>query len=146
MKLSTGKYDDIIDLPHHVSPTRQPMGRVERAAQFSPFAALTGYEDAIQETGRITDQRVELGEDKKSILDEKLQLLQSLLHEQQQQLPAVEITYFVEDERKSGGSYAKIVGAVKKIDSITHKIILADKTEIPLDDVLELTPFCDRDL
>ena len=106
------KYDDIIGLPHHVSATRPRMSMIDRAAQFSPFQALTGYGAAIQETGRLTDRKIELSEDERIVLDMKQQILLDNIRE----CPDVSITYFIPDERKAGGSYVTVTGNVKKID------------------------------
>ena len=105
-------YNDIINLPHHVSATRPQMSMMDRAAQFSPFAALTGYDAAIKETGRLTDEKIELGEEELSILNMKFQLLMDSLDEE----PEVHITYFKPDDRKAGGAYLTASGTVKKID------------------------------
>ena len=99
-----GKYDDIINLPHHVSITRPHMPMRDRAAQFMPFRALTGYEDAVRETARLTEERVELTEEERSVLDGKLQKLVDALPGH----PAVTLTYFQPDKRKAGGAYVKI--------------------------------------
>ena len=98
---SNQQYNDIIDLPHHISTTRPRMSMLDRAAQFSPFAALTGYDAAIKETGRLTGQRIELTEECRAVLDRKQQVLLENLAEH----PEVSVTYFVPDERKSGGAY-----------------------------------------
>ena len=116
------RYDDIIDLPHHVSLSRPHMERSDRAAQFSPFAALTGYESAVKETARLTDQRVELDENEREALDKKLAVLAARLGEQ----PEITVTYFVADERKEGGSYVTARGRVKKIQSYEGMLILED--------------------
>ncbi|MCQ4862743.1 hypothetical protein [Pseudoflavonifractor phocaeensis] len=129
----TGKYDDIIHLPHHVSATRPRMPMLDRAAQFSPFAALTGYEAAMRETARLTDQRVELDESAKVELDRKLRLLLSLPGQ-----PEVSITYFRPDERKEGGAYETATGRIKKYDESSHTIVLADRTRICIEDVFDL--------
>ena len=102
------RYDEIINLPHHVSPTRPQMPMSDRAAQFAPFAALTGYDAAIKETGRLTDERVELDKEALTALDMKYQLLMDALNE----APKVTITYFQPDERKAGGKYITATGAV----------------------------------
>lgn len=128
------QYDDIIDLPHHVSATRPRMSMIDRAAQFSPFAALTGYDAAIKETGRLTDQRIELSEDSRAALDRKQQLLVECLADQ----PEVSVTYFIPDERKSGGAYVTVTGIVKKVDDYQRLLLLTEGTKIPLDDILEL--------
>ena len=129
-----GKYDEIIGLPHHVSKTRPQMPMSDRAAQFAPFAALTGYDSAIKETGRLTDERIELDVEALSALDMKYQLLMEALDE----APEVTITYFQPDERKAGGKYVSAVGAVKKIDDFERRITMRDGTRIPTDDVLSI--------
>ena len=128
------KYREIIDLPHHVSKTRPQMPMSDRAAQFAPFAALTGYDSAIKETGRLTGERVELDVEALSALDMKYQLLMEALDE----APEVTITYFQPDERKAGGKYVSAVGAVKKIDDFERRITMRDGTRIPMDDVLSI--------
>mgnify|MGYP000851678911 CR=1 FL=1 len=130
----TKSYDDIIEFPHHVSDSRPQMSRIDRAAQFSPFAALTGYETAVRETARLTDARKELDENVRAILDDKLQIIQEHLTEQ----PELTITYFKPDERKSGGSYIDITGCVKKIDFFEYKVIMQDGMEISVEDIFEI--------
>ncbi|MBZ2175599.1 hypothetical protein K8M07_10165 [Schnuerera sp. xch1] len=118
----TGKYDDIINLPRHVSEKRNPMPIIDRAAQFSPFAALTGYDTAIKETARVTEDRIELDVYMKEALNNKLQILIDQLHE----YPQVKIIYFQPDEKKDGGSYVTASGTVKKIDEyqeVTEKVL-----------------------
>ena len=129
-----GKYDEIMGLPHHVSKTRPQMPMSDRAAQFAPFAALTGYDAAINETGRLTDERIELDVEALSALDMKYQLLMEALDE----APEVTITYFQPDERKAGGKYVSAVGTVKKIDDFERRITMRDGTRIPMDDVLSI--------
>ena len=129
-----GKYDEIMGLPHHVSKTRPQMPMSDRAAQFAPFAALTGYDAAIKETGRLTDKRIELDVEALSALDMKYQLLMEALDE----APEVTITYFRPDERKAGGKYVSAVGAVKKIDDFERRITMQDGAKIPMDDVLSI--------
>ena len=129
-----GKYDKIMGLPHHVSKTRPQIPMSDRAAQFAPFAALTGYDAAIKETGRLTDERIELDVEALSALDMKYQLLMEALDE----APEVTITYFQPDERKAGGKYVSAVGAVKKIDDFERRITMRDGTRIPTDDVLSI--------
>ena len=128
------KYDEIMGLPHHVSKTRPQMPMSDRAAQFAPFAALTGYDAAIKETGRLTDERIELDVEALSALDMKYQLLMETLDE----APEVTITYFQPDERKAGGKYVSAVGAVKKIDDFERRITMQDGAKIPMDDVLSI--------
>ena len=129
-----GKYDEIMGLPHHVSKTRPQMPMSDRAAQFAPFAALTGYDSAIKETGRLTDERIELDEGALTALNMRYQLLMDALDEE----PEVEMTYFKPDERKAGGKYVSAVGAVKKIDDFERRITMRDGTRIPTDDVLSI--------
>ena len=129
-----GKYDKIMELPHHVSKTRPQMPMSDRAAQFAPFAALTGYDAAIKETRRLTDERIELDVEALSALDMKYQLLMEALDE----APEVTITYFQPDERKAGGKYVSAVGAVKKIDDFERRITMQDGAKIPMDDVLSI--------
>ena len=121
-------------LPHHVSKTRPQMPMSDRAAQFAPFAALTGYDAAIKETGRLTVERIELDVEALSALDMKYQLLMEALDE----APEVIITYFRPDERKAGGKYVSAVGAVKKIDDFERRITMQDGAKIPMDDVLSI--------
>lgn len=130
------KYDDIIDLPHHVSETHPRMSLYDRAAQFSPFAALTGHEAAIRETARLTDRRLELDEDSRRILDEKLQLIQRWRREGKSIV--LSVTYFQPDERKSGGSYVTVKGKVKKIKEYEKKLILEDDREISIENIIEI--------
>ncbi len=125
----THKYDDIIHLPHHVSSKHPRMSLMNRAAQFSPFAALTGHSAAIQETARLTDAFIELNEDQKEQLDEQLQKLRGELSRN----PEAEITYFQPDQRKSGGTYVTVRGTVKKIDEYRRRILLMDGTMIPME-------------
>ena len=128
------EYREIIDLPHHVSPTRPQMPMSDRAAQFAPFAALTGYDSAIKETGRLTDERIELDEEALTALNMRYQFLMDALNEE----PKVEITYFKPDERKAGGEYVSVIGAVKKVDDFERLITMQDGTKIPMDDVLSI--------
>lgn len=127
-------YDDIIDLPHHVSKTHPHMPVSDRAAQFAPFAALTGYDDAIRETARLTDEKIELDEECKAVLNAKLLLLQEHLKEQ----PAAAITYFRPDEKKAGGAYVTVSGNIKKIDTYERVIVLDNGTKVPMDDIVEM--------
>ena len=127
-------YEDIINLPHHVSKTRPQMPMSDRAAQFAPFAALTGYESAIKETGRLTDERIELDEEALTALDRKYQLLMDAFDD----APEVTITYFQPDDRKAGGKYVSATGAVKKVDDFERRITMQDGTRILMDDVLSI--------
>jgi len=127
-------YDDIIDRPHHVSSTRPHMSTIDRAAQFSPFAALTGFGAAITETGRQTDARIELDEYEKAALNEKL----SRMLEQLDSQAEVTMTYFKPDEKKSGGTYVTVMGTVKKIDEHERVVVMENRTKIPIDDIVEI--------
>lgn len=130
----TGPYDDIIHLPRHVSTARPQMPAANRAAQFSPFAALTGYDAAIQETGRLTDTRIELDEDAKVALDLKLRMLAEACTEH----PAIAVLYFLPDEEKEGGAYVTAFGAAKKIDDYEGAIVLMSGKKISIDDILSI--------
>lgn len=135
------RYDDIIHLPHHVSKTRPQMSMMDRAAQFSPFAALTGYDAAIKETGRLTDEKIELGEETKAVLDRKQRYLSDMISVQ----PEITVTYFLPDERKSGGTYLSVTGKLKHIDEYERMMILTDGKKIPLDDIMDIESnlFCE---
>ena len=133
-KKPKGKYQDIINLPHHVSKTHPQMPLYDRAAQISPFAALTGYEDAIRETARLTDNWVQLSEDKKQELDEKLRQLIA----DRERTKSVTIIYFQPDDRKEGGSYVTVTGQIKKIDDCSQKIFLTDGTKIDLGRIVDI--------
>ena len=130
----TGAYDDIIDLPHHVSVTRPQMSRLDRAAQFAPFAALTGYGAAIKETARLTDEREELGEYELMELNAGIQMLMERIDEH----PQVEITYFKPDERKDGGAYLTVKSRAKRLNEYERFLLLEDGTEIPFDDIYKI--------
>lgn len=128
------KYDEIANLPHHVSETRPQMPMSDRAAQFAPFAVLTGYDSAIRETGRLTDERIELDEEALTALNLRYQLLMDALGKE----PEVEITFFKPDERKSGGEYVTVIGAVKNVDDFERLITMQDGMKIPMNDVLSI--------
>ena len=128
------KYSDIIDHPHHQSKTRPHMSMQQRAAQFMPFAALSGFDDAVKETFRITDQRVELDEDELALLNDKLQYL----YVTKSSHPQVSITYFVNDIAKEGGSYETITGTVKNIDSVFYAVVMDDGMIIPIKDIFAI--------
>lgn len=134
------RYDDIINLPHHVSTRHPQMSLIDRAAQFSPFAALTGHELAIRETERLTDEWVELDENRKELLDEKLQMLRESLSSGKggQNLPEIMFTYFQPDEKKSGGAYLTISGKVRKIEEYGHKVILEDGTALTIEHIVDI--------
>lgn len=125
----THKYDDIIHLPHPVSDRRAGMPMADRAAQFSSFAALTGFEDVIEETGRLTDCSTELTDSSKQQLNEKLVILSENIPVR----PLVRVTYFEPDSRKSGGSYVTVSARVKRVDEYEQALVLTDDRQIPLE-------------
>ena len=130
----TGLYDDILHLPHPTSKRHPRMPIADRAAQFSPFAALTGHGTAIEETARVTDRRIELDEDAKEQLDQTLQLLLERIDEQ----PEITVTWFSPDKKKAGGQYHTATGKLKRIDTQESRLILTDGTQIPLEDLLRI--------
>lgn len=134
MNYSEQKYGDILNMPHHVSATRPQMPMSDRAAQFSPFAALTGYDAAIKETGRLTDTKIELDDEELHSLNLKFQFLVEHLEDE----PEVAVTYFKADERKAGGAYLETTGIVKKLDDFERLITMQDGTKIPMDDILTI--------
>ncbi|MCH5180479.1 MAG: hypothetical protein J1F32_04655 [Erysipelotrichales bacterium] len=131
--INSKNYNDIIDLPHHESKTHKHMSINDRAAQFSPFAALVGYEDVIHETARKTENKIELSENQMAILNEKLLLLSECKIK-----PQIALTYFQKDKRKTGGKYITIEGIVKRFDSTNKAIIMQDGTTIKIDDVFDI--------
>ena len=128
------QYGDIIHLPHHVSKTRPQMSMEDRAAQFSPFAALTGYDAAILETGRLTEDKLELGEETQAILDRKQRYLAEIIDTK----PEITVTYFVPDEKKSGGAYSTVTGFLKRIDEYERQLVLTDGRRIQQDVVFDI--------
>lgn len=128
------KYKDIINLPHKQSTKRPHMSLLDRAAQFAPFAALTGYDDAVKETARLTDEKIEMSEENLNILNMKYQILVDRLDEEHE----VSFTYFVPDRAKSGGAYVTKQGVVKKVDNFERLITLCDGTRILMDDILTI--------
>lgn len=127
-------YDDIINLPRPVSKTHTQMPLIERAAQFSPFAALTGHSAAIEETARLTDLRIELDETMKHALNDKLQIIAERINEQLE----IQITYFQTDEKKAGGAYITAAGTMKKIDEYERVVVMRDGTAIPVDEIVSI--------
>lgn len=128
------RYDDIINLPHPTSAKHPRMSAIDRAAQFSPFAALTGYDAAVKETARLTDQRIELDEYAKAALDERLRIVQDNIREH----PEVTVTFFRPDERKAGGAYVDHTGYVKKVDTYQNCLVMTDGAEIPIYEIIDL--------
>ena len=127
-------YDDIINLPHYVSQNRQCMSMHDRAAQFSPFAALTGYDDAVEETARLTDERQELSEEKNDELDNRLKMIRERVAEK----PEIKVTFFVADEKKAGGAYETLQGTVRTVDEYSAELVFTDGVRIPLKDIVSV--------
>lgn len=127
-------YKDIINLSRPKSKIKNPMSLEERAAQFSPFAALTGHNEVIKEKARLTQEKIELDDMEKELLTLKLKIIESRLKENIE----CQFCYFVNDQKKQGGKYLSISGVVKQIDMISKIIILTDKTRIPMDDVIAI--------
>ena len=130
----TREYDDIIHLPHHVSTKRPHMAAINRAAQFSPFAALTGHDAAIKETARRTDERVELDEYMRETLNQKLQIIADQLKEH----PEITITYFQPDDKKDGGAYVTATGIAKKIDEYERLVVMTDGRAISIAEIISI--------
>ena len=131
----TQNYDDIIGLPHHVSDNHKKMPMSQRAAQFAPFAALSGYEDAIEEAARHTEARPVLSEDIKEIIEYKLRIISEYSEDE----ASADITYFVPDEKKDGGRYESASGKVKKIDKEGGCVIMENKVKIPIQDIIDIS-------
>lgn len=130
----TSRYEKIMDLPHHVSKKHPQMPAEDRAAQFAPFAALTGYGEAVKETARFTEEKRTPDEESLEILDRTICSLRERIKDQ----PYISLTCFQADERKAGGAYVEIRGNLKKIDEYRRKLILTDGTEIFFDNILEI--------
>lgn len=127
-------YCDIINLPHHVSKNRPQMSMHDRAVQFAPFAALTGYDDAVKETARQTNQKIEVLDEQVAILNKKILLLNEKIKDN----PEITITYFIPDKKKEGGAYITIKGIVKKIDEYNKLITMQDDRKIKMDDIFDI--------
>ena len=126
-----GKYDDIINLPHHISDYHKPMSMINRAAQFAPFAALNGHDDAIEEAARTTESFKEISEEEKIYLSRKLKFAI-------ENNSLVNIKFFVEDQNKSGGSYKKVMGNIKKWDELDNVLLMSDGLTIPIPYIYEI--------
>ena len=134
MLKGSNKYDDIINLPHHVSKIHPCMSVYARSAQFAPFAALKGYDDEIKETGRFTNKKIVIDEEQKFNLNIKLNIIKrNILNN-----PKIIFTYFIPDERKDGGKYVKVKSFVKKIDEYKKIIVLEDNTKINIYDIVNI--------
>lgn len=134
-KTDIHSYEDIVDAPRHTSNRHPVMPQVDRAAQFAPFAALSGHKEAIGETERLVDEKILLDENKKVLLDETLQEILRHIKEH----PDIQITYFKADERKTGGTYVTVTKAVRSIDEYHQMLIFMDHTKIKMDDIYEVT-------
>lgn len=128
------KYEKIIDQQHHISEWHQKLSKASYAAQFSPFAALTGYDGIVAETARLTEERVELGETDMAILSSKLQILNDRFKEQ----PEVTVTYFKPDDKKAGGAYLQKTAHIKRIDDVERLLHFTDGSNLPIDDITDL--------
>lgn len=130
-------YDDIIDHEHYVDPDFPRMSRLNRAAQFSPFAALTGYEDLIDEVARVTDKQIELDESTKEEIGRRIDVILNT-----ENAPEAEITYFIQDAKKLGGSYETVRGRIKRYDALSHVIRLDSGLTINIDDIMDVKAYC----
>lgn len=128
------RYRDIIDLPHHTSPKRQSMSLSDRAAQFAPFSALTGYDDVITETGRLTDCEIEQIDDMRELLDLKQRYLAEII----ESTPEITVIFFVDDRKKSGGAYRTVTGSLKRIEEQERYLLFTNGTKIPMDRILRI--------
>lgn len=128
------KYESIINLPRPISKKRKPMAMIDRAAQFSPFAALTGYDDTVKETARLTDTELERDEDLMAMLNDKI----NILSEWEYKYPEIVVEYFVPDEKKSGGAYRKKCGTFKRIDMSDKTVVFASGEKIPIENVYDI--------
>ena len=127
-------YEDIVNLPLHISKRHPQPSMMDRAARFAPFAAITGYEEMVLEEARVTEERVDLDEGALSLLNEKLNMIWEFLDEE----PEVTITYFEPDKKKSGGAYVSITGTVKRIDEYEHLVLMTDGKKIRIDEIYNI--------
>lgn len=128
-------YNDIVNLSHHVSQKHIQMSIEERAAQFAPFAALTGFSEEIKEAERLTNERKAIDENLREKLDRKLQIIKNILHIN----PLVTFTYFVNDLKKEGGDYITVTEKVKRINNYKKVIVLENNIEIPISEIIDIT-------
>ena len=136
----THRYDDIIALPRHRSARRQPMPRMGRAAQFAPFAALSGYDAVVEETSRLTEREPGTDEERLALMDERLRALLTVICDR----PEVTLTVFEPDSQKAGGAYLRVTGCIRRIDEVNRRIILTDRTSIDMDSVCEISRASDE--
>jgi len=134
----TNSYDDIIGLPHHQSIKRKHMSMHDRAAQFAPFAALTGYEDAVCEAGRLTDREIVLEDNDLEILNRKLTEIIKQLEEQPGSEPEIRALVFVPDEKKAGGRYEEVSGRVRRVDTACRQILLTDRRTLLMANIVSI--------
>ena len=127
-------YEDIVDLPPHISKKHPQPTMMDRAARFAPFAAITGYEEMVLEEARVTEERIDLDEGALSLLNEKLNMIQEFLDEE----PEIKITYFEPDKKKTGGAYVSITGVVKRIDEYEHIVLMNDGKRIPIGEIYDV--------
>ena len=127
-------YEDIVNLPPHISKKHPQPTMMDRAARFAPFAAITGYEEMVLEEARITEERIDLDEGTLSILNEKLNMIQEFIDEE----PEIKITYFEPDKKKSGGAYVSVTGIVKRIDEYEYLVVMTDGKKIRIEDIYSL--------
>lgn len=127
-------YEDIINLPHHESKTREQMSLYNRAAQFAPYSALTGYEDQVKETARLTDKKIDLDDGLKLILNKKISILNEHLKEKHE----IEITYFLKDNYKDGGKYITFKGIIRRIDEVNKIIYFLDRSKLNFEDIFQI--------
>lgn len=132
--MQNDNYEDIINLPHHTSKKYPRMSLEARSAQFAPFAALTGYDEVLIETARLTNERIEIDDTIKVIIDSKLQIIKEHIKE----MPLITFMYFVADTKKDGGKYVTITGNVKKIEEYRNVLVLDNKIEIPIDEIIDI--------
>lgn len=132
--MNKDNYDDIINLPHYEPKNHPRMSKESRAAQFAPFQALTGYDSEVKEAARLTDKKIEIDEGLKLLLNDKLQILNDNIKQNNE----VTITYFVKDTKKDGGKYISVTGNIKKIDMVNELVILKDKSIIPINDIINI--------
>lgn len=132
--MSENKYEDIINMPHHVSTRHMHMSMYDRSAQFAPYAALTGYGDEVKETARLTDDWMDIDADVKAYLDENLKIIASKIESR----PKISVTYFIKDSKKDGGEYTNIIGNLRRIDEVNQLLILENGLEIKISSIIDL--------
>ena len=127
-------YEDIVNLPPHISKKHPQPSMMDRAARFAPFAAITGYEEMVLEEARVTEEQIHLDEDAVALICEKINMIQEFIDEE----PEVKITYFEPDKKKTGGTYITITGTPKRVDEYEQLLIMNDGKKIKLDSIYRL--------